>query len=86
MVSFAMTESVDDDPRAGLPRTSRTPEHIAKLRTALADNRCSKIRMLAKQYHTDEETVCKIIMENLGEKSCVRDLFPTRCVCTVNDR
>ncbi len=38
-------ENVDDDPRAGRLRASRTPEHIAKVCTALADGRRSMIRM-----------------------------------------
>ncbi len=61
-------ESVDDDLRAGRSRTSRTPEHFAKLRSALADDRHSVIGMLAKQFHVDKETVCKIITEDLGRK------------------
>ncbi len=53
-----------------------TPKHIAKVCAALADDRCSTIRMLAKWFHIDKETICKIIVKYLGEKSCVRDLLP----------
>ncbi len=64
---------MDDDLRAGCPRTNRTPELIAKVRVALADNRRSMIRMLAKQFHIDKETISKLITEDLGkEKLCAR--------------
>ncbi len=62
----------DDDPRVGHPRTSRTLEHIVEVRTALADNQHSMIRMLAKRFHIDKKTVCEIITQGLGKKSCVR--------------
>ncbi len=66
-------ESVGDDPRAGRPWTSRIPERIAKVCTALADGRHSTIRMLAKWFDIDKETIRKIITEDLGEKKlCVR--------------
>ncbi len=58
-------ESVDDDSRAGRPQTGRTLEHIAKVPPALADDRCSTIRMLAKQFHTDKETIRKIVQNLL---------------------
>ncbi len=60
---------VDDDPRARRHRTSRTPEYIAKVCVALADDWSSTIRMLAKWFHIDKETVRKIITEDLGGKN-----------------
>ncbi len=64
-------ESVDDDTREGHSQTSRTPDHIIKLRVALADNQCSTIRIFAEWFHIDKETVRKIIKEDLGEKKVV---------------
>ncbi len=52
----------------GVSRTSQTLEHIAKVRTALADNQRSTIRMLAEQFYIDKETICKIIAQDLWEK------------------
>ncbi len=34
--------------------------------------------MLAERFHIDKETIRKIITEDLGGKSCARDLFPVR--------
>ncbi len=59
-------ESMDDNPRAGCHRASWTPEHIAKVRAALADDKCSMIRMLAEWFHIDEEIIRKIIKEDFG--------------------
>ncbi len=53
-------ESAEDDQRAGHPRISRTLEHIAKVRTASANDQRSTIRIWAKRFHTDKETICKI--------------------------
>ncbi len=69
---------MNDDPRAGCSRTSRTLEHVAKVRPALADDRHSIIRMLTKRFCIDKETVCKIITEDLEKKSCVCELFSMR--------
>ncbi len=60
-------ESVDNDPRVGHPRTSRTPKQNAKVHTALADDWYSMIRMLAEQLYIAKDTVRKIITD-LGEK------------------
>ncbi len=70
-------KSVDDNLRAERPRTSWTPEHIAKVHAALGDDLRSTIRMLAEWFHIDKETICKIITEDLGGKKLrVCNLFP----------
>ncbi len=68
MVSFAMAERVWMMFESKAPRTGRTPEHIAKVHAALANDRCSTNRMLAKWFHIDKETICKIITKDLGRK------------------
>ncbi len=60
---------MNDDPRVGHPQ-------IAKVCAALTNDQRSTIRMLTEWFHIDKETVCKIITEDLGGKSCVCDLFP----------
>ena len=46
-------ESVTDEGRSGRPATSRTEEHIAKIRQIVRDNRRLNVRSIAEQVNID---------------------------------
>ncbi len=76
MVSFAMAERVWKmfwEWSASDPVEPLNSEQIANVRAALVNDRHSTIRMLAKWFHIDKESIRKIILEDLvGKKLCVR--------------
>ncbi len=54
-------ERVDDDLKVVRPQTCRTPEHITKVCPALADDRHSTLKMLAKWFHIDKKPFVKLL-------------------------
>ena len=58
--------SVDDDPRSGLPSTSKTDDNVAKVREVIRSNRRLTVREVAEEVGISK-TVCReILTENLG--------------------
>ncbi|GFV01263.1 histone-lysine n-methyltransferase setmar-like protein [Trichonephila clavipes] len=56
-------ESVEDDPRAGRPSTSRTAENKQRVRHLLNTDRRLRVRMLLEQQGMDKMVVRKIIKD-----------------------
>ncbi len=62
------TDSTEDRPRCGGPRTARTPQLIQKIRQRFRRNRRRSSRKLAEDLHASRRTVQRIIKDDLGLK------------------
>ncbi|GFU16064.1 protein GVQW3 [Trichonephila clavipes] len=69
-------ESVEDEPRAGRPSTSRTAENEQRVRHLLNTDRRLSVRMIAEQLGMDKMVVHKIISEDLGMRKICAKLVP----------
>ncbi|GFW16290.1 protein GVQW3 [Trichonephila clavipes] len=69
-------ESVEDEPRAGLPLTSRTAENEQRVRHLLNKDRRLSVRMIAEQLGMEKIVVHKIISEDLGMRKICAKLVP----------
>ncbi|GFW86899.1 uncharacterized protein TNCV_2810541 [Trichonephila clavipes] len=69
-------ESMEDEPRAGHPSTSRTAENEQRVRHLLNTYRRLSVRMIAEQLGMDKMVVHKIIRENLGMRKICAKLVP----------
>ncbi|GFX26104.1 protein GVQW3 [Trichonephila clavipes] len=69
-------ESVEDEPRAGRPSTSRTTENEQRVRHLLNTDRRLSVRMIAEQLGMDKMAVHKIICEDLGMRKICTKLLP----------
>ena len=70
-------ESVEDEPRAGRPSTSRTDDKVQRVREMLlnSDGRLS-VRMIADRIGIDKMTVHTIITEDLAMRKICAKLVP----------
>ncbi|GFU52219.1 histone-lysine n-methyltransferase setmar-like protein [Trichonephila clavipes] len=69
-------ESVEDDPRARRPSTSRAAENEQRVRHLLNTDRRLSVRMIAEQRGMDKMVVHKIISEDLGIRKICAKLVP----------
>ena len=68
---------IEDDPRIGRPRTSKTDGNVEKIREIIRKNRCLSIRAIAELVNIDKETVRQILHENLQMKKVCAKMVPT---------
>ena len=64
-------ESVESDPHSGRPATSRTPENVELVRTAINKDRQLTVRELEADLGIPKSTVSEILMKDLGIKHVV---------------
>ncbi|XP_071449362.1 protein GVQW3-like isoform X2 [Hetaerina americana] len=69
-------ESVDDEPRAGRPSTSRTDDNVQRVREVLNSDSRLSVRMIADRIGIDKMTVHTIITENLAMRKICAKLVP----------
>ncbi|GFV79805.1 protein GVQW3 [Trichonephila clavipes] len=69
-------DSVDDEPRAGRPSTSRTAEPEPRVRHLLNTDRQLSVRMIAEHLEMDKIVVHKIISEGLRMRNICAKLVP----------
>ncbi|GFX97014.1 uncharacterized protein TNCV_1997461 [Trichonephila clavipes] len=73
-------ESVEDEPRAGRPSTSRTAENEQRVRHLLNTNRRISVRMIAEQLGMDKMFVHKIIKRCCPLGICARKTDSQWCL------
>ena len=86
-------ESVESDPCSGRPATSRTPENVELVRTAINKDRQLTVRELEADLGIPKSTVSEILMKDLGIKHVVAKFVPwlllpeqkEHCVAVAND-
>ena len=59
-------EDVQDDPRSGQPKTQRTDENVARVRTLVLSGRRLGVRLIAEELNMNKETVRQTVKEDLG--------------------
>ena len=59
-------EDVEDDPKSGRPCTSTTDTNIQKVRQLVHSDHHLTIRVIANEVEMDRETICTILVDNLG--------------------
>ena len=69
-------ESITDEEKSGRPATSKTEEHIAKVRQILRENRLFTVRSIAEQVNIDRETVGEILTEDLNMRNVCAKMVP----------
>jgi len=69
-------ESVTDEERSGRPTTNRTEENIAKVRQIVPENRRLTVGSIAGQENIDQETVRKILTEDLDMRKVCAKVVP----------
>ena len=66
-------ESVGDEPRSGRPCTSKTDEHVTKVRAVVRSDRHLTVGMVGSELNLNHRTVHDILTEELGmQKICVK--------------
>ena len=66
-------EDVKDDAISGLPSTARTEENVESFRRLLTEDRRTTLQMIADRLNIGNETVRRIVTEDLGKrKICTR--------------
>ncbi|GFX50462.1 HTH_48 domain-containing protein [Trichonephila clavipes] len=69
-------DSVEDEPRAGRPSTSRTAENEQRVRHLQNMDRRLSVSMIAEQLGMDKMVAHKIISEDLGMRKICAKLVP----------
>ena len=69
-------ETVGSDPRSGRPVTSRTPENVERVQTAINQDRRPTVWELGADLGTPNTTVSEILMQDLGMKHVVAKFIP----------
>jgi len=61
-------ETIEDEARPGRPSSVRNEGLIAKVRERIQEERCATVRMMADEFGVNRETVCQILVEDLGKR------------------
>ena len=69
-------EDVEDDPKSGRPKTSRTNENVKHVREKVRSDRRLTVRMIADELSMNSERVWRIITEDLGMRKVCAKMVP----------
>jgi len=69
-------EDVQDDPRSGQPKTQRTDENVARVRTLVLSGRRLGVRLIAEELNMNKETVRQTVKEDLGMRKISAKMGP----------
>jgi len=69
-------ENVRDDARSGRPSTDRTEENVESVRHLLTEVCRSTLKMIPHRLNIGKKTVRRIVIEDLGRKKDLREIFP----------
>jgi hypothetical protein len=69
-------DNVQDDPRSGQPKTHRTDANVDRIRTLVRSDLRLGVRLIAKQFNMNKETVRQILREDLGTRKISAKIVP----------
>jgi hypothetical protein len=69
-------EDVEDEELPGRPVTMKHDENVDKVRTLVRNDHRLSIRMIAKEFNVEKETVRQILTENLKMKKVCAKMVP----------
>ena len=68
--------TTEDEPRSGMPPTSRAPEMIDKVRQMLAQNRRLTLKLNAEELDISKDTTHTIVRDDLGKRKISSRFVP----------
>jgi len=69
-------ENVEDDPRSGRPISSTNDQNVEVVRTVMAEDRRSSVRMIAEETGLDKSAVHSILTDHLHMQKICAKLVP----------
>ena len=69
-------ETIEDEARPGLPFSVRNEGLIAKMRKRIQEERCVTVRIMADEFGVNRETICQILVEDLGKRKVASRFVP----------
>lgn len=69
-------ECVGDEPRSGRPVEARTDNNVQRVRTLVRQDRRLTVRILADELNLKQETVRKILTDDLSMKKLCAKMVP----------
>jgi len=61
-------ETIEDEARPVHPFSVRNEGLTAKVRKRIQEERCVTVRMMADEFGVNRETICQILVEDLGKR------------------
>jgi len=69
-------ETTEDEARPGRPFSIRNEGLNAKVRKRIQEERCVTVRMMADEFGVNRETICQILVEDLGKRKVASWFVP----------
>jgi len=69
-------EMTEDEARPGRPFSVHNEELIAKVRKQIEEESCVTVRMMADEFGVNRETICQILVEDLGKRKVASQFVP----------
>jgi len=73
---FKSVETTEDEARPGRPFSVRNEGLTAKVRERIQEERCATVRMMADEFGINRETICQILVEDLGKRKVASRFVP----------
>jgi hypothetical protein len=61
-------ETIEGEDRPGCPFSVHNEGLIAKVRKRIQEEHCVTVRMMADEFGVDRESICRILLEELGKR------------------
>jgi len=69
-------ETTEDEARPGSPFSVRNEGLIAEVRERIQEEHCATVRMMADGFGVKRETICQILVEDLGKRKVASRFVP----------
>ena len=72
----SVVETIENEARPGRPFSVRNEGLIAKVRERIQEESCETVRMMANEFSVNRETICQILVEDLGKRNVASRFVP----------